>query len=317
MTRQLGIEGRWLAVTLVDVLAPVSCEDEASVQGLVELRATLAKLSRLCSTDPHLTTLLTRWAPGRVLSGVIDAAVAELGFPALARVPARAAVGQAGAQHIPLALAAPDSCVTIAYERAPPAPTSTYEPPPETPTPSLSPDMKTFASSQANSMVTTLTPCSERLLDRQAPGSVPRGTVTPSRRHIPVNLTAAAGPPHPEPDASADQEQHPPIYLNDTYDDARDADDIVEAGHALIVLCGEDPVRALAPRGPNDPPGRDGQARHGQDHPHLRARPRPEEERGSSDDHDPDPAPASRRDPRPWDLLADVRRWASTVSRGS
>jgi chromosome partitioning protein len=99
------------------VLAPVSCEDEASVQGLVELRATLAKLSRLRNTEPQLTTLLTRWAPGRVLSGVIEAAIAELDLPALARVPARAAVGQAGARHIPLALAAPDSCVTIAYER--------------------------------------------------------------------------------------------------------------------------------------------------------------------------------------------------------
>ena len=54
------------------VLAPVSCEDEASVQGLVELRATLAKLGRLRGTEPQLSTLLTRWAPGRVLSGVIE-----------------------------------------------------------------------------------------------------------------------------------------------------------------------------------------------------------------------------------------------------
>jgi chromosome partitioning protein len=99
------------------VLAPVSCEDEASVQGLVELRATLAKLGRLRSTEPQLITVLTRWAPGRVLSGVIEAAIAQLGLPAVARVPARASVGQAGAQHIPLALAAPDSPVTIAHER--------------------------------------------------------------------------------------------------------------------------------------------------------------------------------------------------------
>ena len=198
MTRQLGIEGRWLAVTLVDVLAgraaagdavvrdvapgvdaipgarelsgvemalvgelgrerflsdalepviaaydlivldtppnlglltvnalicadvvlaPVSCEDEASVQGLVELRATLSNLGRLRDAEPRLVTLLTRWAPGRVLSGVIEAAIAGLGLPPLVRVPARAAVGQAGAQHVPLALAAPDSCVTIAYEQ--------------------------------------------------------------------------------------------------------------------------------------------------------------------------------------------------------
>jgi len=99
------------------VLAPVSCEDEASVQGLVELRATLSNLGRLRDTEPRLVTLLTRWAPGRVLSGVIEAAIAGLGLPPLVRVPARAAVGQAGAQHVPLALAAPDSCVTIAYEQ--------------------------------------------------------------------------------------------------------------------------------------------------------------------------------------------------------
>jgi chromosome partitioning protein len=99
------------------VLAPVSSEDEASVQGLVELRATLSNLGRLRDVEPRLVTLLTRWAPGRVLSGVIEEAVAGLGLPALVRVPARAAVGQAGAQHVPLALAAPDSCVTIAYEQ--------------------------------------------------------------------------------------------------------------------------------------------------------------------------------------------------------
>jgi chromosome partitioning protein len=99
------------------VVAPVSCEDEASVQGLVELRGTLAKLGRLRSTEPRLTTVLTRWSAPRVMSQVIEASLTELGLPALVKVPTRAAVGQAGAEHVPLAITAPDGCVALAYER--------------------------------------------------------------------------------------------------------------------------------------------------------------------------------------------------------
>jgi chromosome partitioning protein len=99
------------------VLAPVSAADEASVQGLVELRGTLARLSRLGGTAPTLITVLTRWAPQRVMSQVIEEAITNLGLPASAKVPARAAVGQAGAEHVPLALTAPDGCVALAYER--------------------------------------------------------------------------------------------------------------------------------------------------------------------------------------------------------
>jgi len=99
------------------VIAPVSCEDEASVQGLAELRATIAKLARLRPDSPELVTVLTRWSRGRVLSQVIEDAILTLGLGAVARVPARAAVGQAGAEHVPLALAAPDGCVSLAYEQ--------------------------------------------------------------------------------------------------------------------------------------------------------------------------------------------------------
>jgi chromosome partitioning protein len=99
------------------VLAPVSCEDEASVQGLVELRGTLSKLGRLRDSEPELLTLLTRWAPMRVMSQVIEMALADLGLPAVAKVAARAAVGQAGAEHVPLAITAPDGCVALSYER--------------------------------------------------------------------------------------------------------------------------------------------------------------------------------------------------------
>jgi chromosome partitioning protein len=99
------------------VLAPVSCEDEASVQGLVELRGTLSKLRRLRDSEPELLTILTRWAPARVMSQVIEVSLDELGFPGVAKVPSRAAVGQAGAEHVPLAITAPDGCVALAYER--------------------------------------------------------------------------------------------------------------------------------------------------------------------------------------------------------
>lgn len=106
------------ALVVADVvLAPVSCEDEASVQGLVELRGTLAKLGRLRGTEPQLMTVLTRWAPARVMSQVIEATLTGLGLSAVARIPARVAVGQAGAEHVPLAVGAPDGAVALAYHR--------------------------------------------------------------------------------------------------------------------------------------------------------------------------------------------------------
>lgn len=60
--------------------------------------------------------MLTRWAPARIMSQVIDASLAELGMAPVAKVPCRAAVGQAGAEQVPLAVAAPDGCVSLAYE---------------------------------------------------------------------------------------------------------------------------------------------------------------------------------------------------------
>jgi nitrogenase subunit NifH len=50
------------------------------------------------------------------MSQVIEASIADLGMPAAAKVPCRAAVGQAGAEQIPVCAAAPDGCVAIAYE---------------------------------------------------------------------------------------------------------------------------------------------------------------------------------------------------------
>jgi chromosome partitioning protein len=99
------------------VLAPVSCEDEASVQGLVELRSTVSRLDRLRDQTPELATLLTRWVTTRVLSQLVEQALVELNLPPLVKIPARAAVGQAGAEHVPLAVTAPDGCVALAYEQ--------------------------------------------------------------------------------------------------------------------------------------------------------------------------------------------------------
>jgi chromosome partitioning protein len=99
------------------VFAPVSAEDEASVQGIVELRATIAKLERLGSCKPRLLALLTRWAPQRIMSEIIDQALIDLDLPPVARIPARAAVAQAAAAHVPLAVSARDSAVTLAYSR--------------------------------------------------------------------------------------------------------------------------------------------------------------------------------------------------------
>jgi hypothetical protein len=92
-------------------------EDEASVQGLVELRSTVSRLDRLRDWAPELVTLLTRWVPTRVLSQVVEQALADLDLAPVVKVPARAAVGQAGAEDVPLTISAPDGCVAMAYEQ--------------------------------------------------------------------------------------------------------------------------------------------------------------------------------------------------------
>jgi chromosome partitioning protein len=97
------------------VAAPVSAEDEGSVQGLAELRATVAKLARLRGCPPDLASLITRWQPQRIMAALVEQALAELGLTPLARIPARAAVAQAGAERVPLSASAPDSPVALAY----------------------------------------------------------------------------------------------------------------------------------------------------------------------------------------------------------
>jgi len=48
---------------------------------------------------------------------VIDDAIARLGLQAVARIPERTAVEQADVSRTPVAIAAPDSAVALAYEQ--------------------------------------------------------------------------------------------------------------------------------------------------------------------------------------------------------
>jgi len=97
------------------VVAPVAADDEGAAQGVAELRATIAKLGRIRREPPELAVIVTKTKPRRVMSDVIEDAIASLGLGAVARVPDRTAVEQADVARMPIALAAPDSAVTLAY----------------------------------------------------------------------------------------------------------------------------------------------------------------------------------------------------------
>jgi chromosome partitioning protein len=101
------------------VLAPVSCEDEASVHGILQLLGTLTKLGeRLGTSPPLLLPLLTRWQPYRVSSRRIEEALIEANLAPFARIRSRsAAVASAAAARVPLAVSAPDSSAALAYLR--------------------------------------------------------------------------------------------------------------------------------------------------------------------------------------------------------
>jgi chromosome partitioning protein len=99
------------------VLAPVSAEDEASVHGILELRATIARLAeRLDRPAPALLAVLTRWQPLRVSSRRIEQLLIGSDLPPVARIRSRsAAVATAAAVRVPLAVNAPDSSAAIGY----------------------------------------------------------------------------------------------------------------------------------------------------------------------------------------------------------
>jgi hypothetical protein len=99
------------------IIAPVSANDEGAAQGVAELRGTIAKLGWLRRPLPELLAIVTKAKPRRVMSDVIDGALATLGLEPVVRVPDRAAVEQADVARTPIALSVPDSAVTLAYRR--------------------------------------------------------------------------------------------------------------------------------------------------------------------------------------------------------
>lgn len=106
------------ALVAADVIvAPVAADDEGAAQGVAELRGTIAKLGRLRQPLPELSVIVTKAKPRRVMSDVIDGALAALGLEPVARVPDRVAVEHADVARTPIALSAPDSPVTLAYRK--------------------------------------------------------------------------------------------------------------------------------------------------------------------------------------------------------
>jgi chromosome partitioning protein len=104
-------------VTADVIVAPVAAGDEGAAQGLAELRATITKLTRIRPTLPELAVIITKTRPRRVMREVIEDAITQLGFEPVASVPDRTAVEQADVAREPIAITAPDSAVTLAYEQ--------------------------------------------------------------------------------------------------------------------------------------------------------------------------------------------------------
>jgi chromosome partitioning protein len=104
------------------VLAPVTAEDEASVHGILELRATITRLAqRLHRPPPALLAMLTRWQPVRVSSRRIEQLLIGSDLAPVAKIRSRsAAVATAAAGRVPLVVNAPDSSVAIGYLSASP-----------------------------------------------------------------------------------------------------------------------------------------------------------------------------------------------------
>ena len=63
------------------VIAPVAAGDEGAAQGVAELRATIAKLTRIRPTAPALAVIVTKVRPRRVIGEMIDDALMVLGSP--------------------------------------------------------------------------------------------------------------------------------------------------------------------------------------------------------------------------------------------
>ncbi|MGZ4254826.1 MAG: ParA family protein [Solirubrobacteraceae bacterium] len=99
------------------VVAPVAAGDEGAAQGVAELRGSLPKLGRIRPTAPALAVILTKVRPRRVMGEMIGDAIGALGLKPVARIPDRTAVEQADVSRTPIAIAAPNGAVALAYEK--------------------------------------------------------------------------------------------------------------------------------------------------------------------------------------------------------
>jgi chromosome partitioning protein len=99
------------------VIAPVAADDEGAVQGLAELRATLAKLGPLRPgrPAPELRVIVTRWNDRLRMTSVVEDAIVGLQLRVYARIPARVAVKHASVFRRSIRAIAPDSGPAIAY----------------------------------------------------------------------------------------------------------------------------------------------------------------------------------------------------------
>ena len=99
------------------VVAPGSAEDDASLDGIRELRQTLQRVSeRLGSPASELVAVLTRWQQYRISSRTIEQALVCKRLAPAVRIPARSALlVRAAAGRVPLAVSNPDRSPGIVY----------------------------------------------------------------------------------------------------------------------------------------------------------------------------------------------------------
>jgi chromosome partitioning protein len=96
--------------------------DTPSNLGLLTVNALLAAdlvIAPVAAGDEGaaLAVILTKVRPRRVMGEMIDDAITSLGMSPVARIPDRTAVEQADVSRTPIAIAAPDSAVALAYEK--------------------------------------------------------------------------------------------------------------------------------------------------------------------------------------------------------
>ena len=115
---QLGLLTINAIVAADHVLAPVNMQDEGALQGLVELRATLSKLSVRGEPRTLDAVLRTRVDHRRQVYTALLAGLEDLGLPvAKAEIPERAMFQREAIEERPAVVAAPDSLGAVAYER--------------------------------------------------------------------------------------------------------------------------------------------------------------------------------------------------------